>query len=189
MTVLFAAVVAKNKETCKRIAYYNIKNNIKRHYRTDYRRGKCGQWKGRIMQVEWRVERIFKADAQKVYEEIGEKEITPQEVLEKAKDKNTELHKCFEWNDGIAAEKYRLIQARKIILNLVIVQKDKEQPPLRTFHITTEKGVYQPATFFMKQEDEYASLLKRALSELEAFKRKYRTLSELEEVFNAIEAL
>lgn len=142
------------------------------------------------MQAEWKIKGIFKADAQRVADEIGENSITPEQVLEKARnDKNSELHKCFEWNDGIAAEKYRLIQARKIIINLAYVPKEKTDEPVRCFQITREKSVYMPTKQFLVNNDEYQDLLKRAKVELESFKRRYATLSELETVFEAIESL
>ncbi len=140
------------------------------------------------MQAEWKIKGIFKADAQRVADEIGENSITPEQVLEKARnDENSELHKCFEWNDGIAAEKYRLIQARKIIINLAYVPKEKTDEPVRCFQITREKSVYMPTKQFLVNNDEYQDLLKRAKVELESFKRRYATLSELETVFEAIE--
>lgn len=141
------------------------------------------------MQAEWRIKGIYKADAQKVADEIGEGKVTPQEVLEKAKDENSELHKCFEWDDAVAAEKYRLGQARAIIVNLIFTPKIKEEEPVRCFQITTERCTYQPTQQFLVQEDEYQSLLKRAKSELEAFKRRYHTLTELEQVFEAMETI
>lgn len=141
------------------------------------------------MAAEWRIKGIYKADAQKVADEIGERSITPQEVLEKAKDENSELHKCFEWDNDVAAEKYRLEQARKIIINLVYVPTKKEEQKVRCFQITSEKHVYQPTKHFLVQENEYQALLKRAKNELESFKKKYATLSELETVFEAIESI
>lgn len=141
------------------------------------------------MEAEWRVRSLFKADASKVADEIGYGKVTPQEVLDKAKDENTELHKCFEWDDSIAAEKYRLRQASDIIRNLVFVRKEKEDEPIRCFQITTEKNTYQPTQMFLVQEDEYQALLKRAKAELESFKRRYATLTELESIFEAIEEL
>ncbi len=142
------------------------------------------------MQAEWKIKGIFKADAQRVADEIGENSITPEQVLEKARnDENSELHKCFEWNDGIAAEKYRLIQARKIIINLAYVPKEKTDEPVRCFQITREKSVYMPTKQFLVNNDEYQDLLKRAKVELESFKRRYATLSELETVFEAIESI
>ena len=139
------------------------------------------------MKAEWKIKGLFKADAQRVADEIGENSITPEQVLEKARnDENSELHKCFEWNDGIAAEKYRLIQARKIIINLAYVPKEKTDEQVRCFQITREKSVYMPTKQFLVNNDEYQDLLKRAKVELESFKRRYATLSELETVFEAI---
>ena len=141
------------------------------------------------MKAGWRIEGIYKADAQKVADEIGDNRISPKELLEKARDVNSELHKCFEWNDGIAAEKYRLQQARGILINLVYNEKESKVEPVRMFQITTQKNVYQPTVQFLVQEDEYQNLLKRAKSELESFKKRYHTLSELQEVFEAIELI
>lgn len=141
------------------------------------------------MKAEWKIKGIYKADAQKVADEIGENSITPQEVLEKAKDENSELHKCFEWNNDLAAEKYRLQQARAIIINLVYAPKAKEEQPVRCFQITAEKSVYQPAKRFLVQENQYQQLLARAKAELESFRRRYETLTELEAVFEAIDTI
>ena len=139
------------------------------------------------MEVKWKVQGIFKADAQKCYEEIGADKVTPEEVLAKATDENSELHKCFEWDDTEAANKYRLIQARQIIQMIVIKQEDTKKPEMRVFQITTERNTYQPTILFLEQKDEYQALLDRALRELEAFKVRYSTLSELENIFKEIE--
>ena len=141
------------------------------------------------MKVEWRIDGIYKADAQKVADEIGDNRISPQELLEKARDVSSELHKCFEWNDSIAAEKYRLQQARGVLVNLVYKTEKKDAEPIRYLQVTTQKNVYQPTKMFLVQEDEYQALLKRAKSELESFKKRYHTLSELQEVFEAIELI
>ena len=141
------------------------------------------------MNAEWKIKGIFNADAQRVADEIGENRITPEQILEKARDVNSELHKCFEWNDSIAAEKYRLQQARSIILNLVYVPKKDDERLVRCFELTTERKTYQPTHMFLKQEDEYQALLKRAYEEFRALKKKYAMLTELEKVFEEIEQL
>ena len=89
------------------------------------------------MQIQWKIDGIFKADAAKVYQEIGSENVTPESVLEKAKDKKSELHKCFDWDDKSAANKYRLQQARQIIQFIVTVPDKKEEPPKRVFQIST----------------------------------------------------
>ena len=141
------------------------------------------------MRATWRIPGYYKADAQKVADEIGDEKITPQEILEKARDEDSELHKCFEWNDSIAAEKYRLEQARNILRMLVYEGKSKEEKPLRLYMKTETTHEYQPTKQFLIQQDEYQGLLKRALAELEAFKRKYRTLTELDSIFEAMETI
>lgn len=141
--------------------------------------------------IKWSIERLHKGDAQKCYDECQTlSEVTPENVLEKAKDESTELHKCFEWDDSVAGEKYRLIQARQIIQHFVIVQEEKKDAPkIRQYQITTTKNVYEPTKVFIQKPDEYAALLERALRELEAFKRRYETLAELEQIFEAIDEL
>lgn len=145
------------------------------------------------MRVVWRNEYsgATKADAALVAAEIGAigESATPQEVLEKARDEGTELHKCFEWDDTVAAEKYRVIQARTIMRMLVVVEDkpDPDVPPVRYFYKTTNGDGYKPATLVFRKDSEYQALLKRAYAELKAFKAKYSRLQELEEILALID--
>lgn len=132
----------------------------------------------------------FKADAQKVADElraIGD-EVTPQQIVDRARDDSTELHKCFEWDNDKAADKYRLYQARQVMIHLVIKESvDKpDSVPVRVFHKTAEKEGYKPLEMVVRNEDEYTQLLARAWAELKAFKVKYQALSELSEIFALI---
>ena len=137
------------------------------------------------------------ADAQKVADEIDliqrdeDGNLKSQQIVDAARDSNSELHKCFEFDDAVAGEKYRLIQARDIIRHFVIKHtNDKgEEQNIRTFQITTVTNHYEPTRVIMKNPDEYAALLARAKEELRYIKRRYETLTELEEVFEAIDAL
>lgn len=139
--------------------------------------------------VKWKVDGIFKADANECYREISSLEqITPKAILDFARDENSELHKCFEWDNDSAAEKYRIIQAGNVIRMLYIVPKNADAPPVRVLSRTSDT-VYQPTRTFVKNQNEYEDLLKRALSELESFRLKYKTLSELEQVFEQIDLI
>ena len=52
--------------------------------------------------VKWKVDGIFKADANECYREISSLEqITPKAILDFARDENSELHKCFEWDNPL----------------------------------------------------------------------------------------
>jgi hypothetical protein len=135
---------------------------------------------------------LFKADAQRCAEEIlsiGE-EATAKQIVDKARNTTTELHKCFEWNDATAAEKYRIEQARDLVANLVIVrtqeQVERNEPEIRVFHKPTSQSGYKPIQVIIQNKDEYQELLKRAYAELTAFKMKYANLQELDYILRLI---
>ena len=84
------------------------------------------------MQISFKIESLYKGiDPYKVYDEIqslGEN-VKPEMIVAAAQDSNSELHKCFEWDDTEAARKYRIIQAGNLVRNLVIVEsKEKSEP-------------------------------------------------------------
>lgn len=122
--------------------------------------------------------------------ELGD-EFTPDEIVEKAKDSNTELHKCFEWDNDVAAEKFRLHQARLITSNLVFLKDsdtEEDAPVLvRVYNKTEQTGGYKPPEIVFTQADEYEKLLKRATAELHQFKVKYSMLKELDYILSLID--
>lgn len=140
----------------------------------------------------WKSGCRISADAQKVADEILAigKSATTAQILDKARDEKTELHKCFDWNDAEAAEKWRLQQARHIVCNLVIKEKpDAPKPEVRVFFKTDNESGYKPTVLIMQDKDEYQKLLARALAELNSFRAKYKSLTELDGVFDAIDQL
>lgn len=143
--------------------------------------------------VEWKVKGLYKADAETVYREItslGDK-FSPEDIVEAAKDESSELHKCFEWNDEVAAQKWRLHTARMLVNQLVIRTETSDNIPVavRVISSASEVNTYVPTKMLIKSESDYADLLARAKRELQAFQQKYSTLSELQEIFTAIDAL
>lgn len=143
----------------------------------------------------FRVPGLYKADPQKIYEELKElgddlSEFKPEQIVERAKDKKSELHKCFTWNNTEAANKWRLHQAVQLTSNLVFKREVKEDgtlpPPVRIFNKTDNGGYKVPEKVFRVQT-EYEALLQRALAELHAFKVKYAGLQELDYILSLIE--
>ena len=138
----------------------------------------------------WKNGSRISIDPEKAYQEMDSlEEKTPESVLEKARDENTELHKHFEWRDDVAAEKYRLQQARHLIVCMVEIQNESSDDVRRVFEISSTPNVYQPRTYFTINKEEYAILLSRAKQELYALKKRYENIAELEEVFDAINNL
>lgn len=142
----------------------------------------------------WKIEGVWKQDANLVGKELevlaNENNLTPEAVLNIAKDENSSLHNLFEWNDEIAAEKYRLSQARQIIQQIVVVNNhpNAEVREIRAF-VTESKnnGHYQLITTVIEDPITYEVLLKRAKLELQAFKDKYKSIVEFKELFSEID--
>ena len=136
----------------------------------------------------------YKGDPRIVYEEIQSigDSYTPQEILEYARNnEDSELHKCFEWDDTVAAEKWRVHTARLICcsLKVEVVTADSEVMPIRIIQNDKEEKVYRPVTITVRNNDEYSRLLKQAKAELAAFKKRYKSIIELETVIDEIDRI
>ena len=58
-------------------------------------------------------------------------DLTPALVVEAARDESHPLHTRFEWNDTVAAEKYRLVQGSQIIRSCkVVIENQEESEPI-----------------------------------------------------------
>lgn len=143
--------------------------------------------------VTWKIKGLYKADAEAVYSEItalGDS-FSPAQIVEAAKDESTELHKCFTWDDTVAAQKYREHQARMLVASLVIRTETSDNEPIavRVIASTAVKNEYKPIVKLIEVEQDYADLLARAINELKAFQQKYKAITELREIFAAIDEL
>lgn len=134
----------------------------------------------------------YKITAEEAHKEISKlSEVTPHNIVELAKDENSPLHNEFEWNDTIAGDKYREIQARDMLRCIIVHEENKDDKPteIRAWVSTTEKCVYDRIEAVVSNETEYENLLKTALKELESFKKKYHSLKELKPIFEAMKEL
>jgi hypothetical protein len=127
--------------------------------------------------------------------EVNNGILTPEAVVESAENKNSPLHKYFEWDDNAAAHAYRLIQARKVLEMTVAYLPGKTgagyDKPVRVYvslspDRTLEDGGYRDIVTVLKDDNLRSQLLRDALDELERVQSKYEMLTELTEVFIAI---
>ena len=138
----------------------------------------------------WKTGYVGKGNAQLCAEEImsiGD-DVSAEQVVEFAKNPDSELHKSFTWDNDIAAAKWRVHEARQVLCNLVIKKVDGEKKkvePIRLFH-KIENGHYKPLTLIVQNEDEYESLLRQCKEALQSLKRKYSSLSEYQEIWDLI---
>lgn len=140
----------------------------------------------------------YKVDANIVGQEVEKLEkkhgeVTAQLLLDNARSKKSKLHDLFEWDDTVAAEKYRLTQATQIITALAVVYEDITEEPktVRAFANigAKNKGSFITMATALSDEQSRAIVLKHALEELQAFRSKYADLTELAEIFAGIDKL
>ncbi len=116
--------------------------------------------------------------------------LTPAAVVDAARRSDSPLHAGFEWDDSIAAEQYRLDQARYLIRMIVIVE-DRESVPIRAFvNVKTpdeRKPLYLDTQTVLGTENLRELALEHARMELGAFRRKYASYLEFAAVLQAID--
>ncbi|MEC7161962.1 MAG: hypothetical protein VXW57_09165, partial [Pseudomonadota bacterium] len=109
-------------------------------------------------------------------------EITPADVLADAKNPNSPLHPFFEWDEGAAAEQYRLQQARGLIRAVVAVYVSDDRPAVRQkayIHVR-EPGAehYRDTAQALSQTRTREMVLRRAWEELQQWRKRYKDLEE-----------
>lgn len=108
--------------------------------------------------------------------------------------KRNVLRKLFEWDDGTAGLAFRLDQARGLLRAVHVIYADPPKVQTRAYELTVEpqedakpRRVYRTTEDVLADPDTRAELLKRAMSELVSFQRRFRGLQELAVVFRSID--
>jgi hypothetical protein len=113
------------------------------------------------------------------------------DVVEYARDPRTMLHGQFTWDDTVAAEAYRLWQARSIIIANVTVKRTDVQPVRAWVSLQDDRaqpgGGYRSLDAVMSHQEMRQQLLRQALADGRRWMSKYRALKELEPVFAALD--
>lgn len=119
--------------------------------------------------------------------------LTPERLVEESRPKDAPLHNEFEWDDSVAAEKYREAQAGHIIRCIVTVKEDDEAEPVQVrafFPVTKEApNTYVHISKIITDEDRMNALLEQAKREMRLFVRKYSTLEKLRPVIAEMEKI
>lgn len=113
----------------------------------------------------------------------------PKKVVEAARPESSVLHSRFEWNNGKAAERYRIWQARQLIaitVNVIGEGGESEQIWVSLKPDREESGGYRSLISVLSDTDLRGQLLEDARRDMEIFEEKYKHLQELALVFEAI---
>ncbi len=134
-------------------------------------------------------------DREKIKAELEQLErngiVKPADVVEFARNPETALHACFEWDDTEAAQQWRIEQARAVIRCYVVVEDSKPAEPVRAFVALRgdrkEGGGYRKFADVMSNEQLHAALMRDALTDLKSAQRRFAKLTELTKVFREVD--
>lgn len=118
--------------------------------------------------------------------------LLPEAVVKEARYKDSPLHGQFDWDNTEAAQKWRLHQARMLI-NVVVELISPNGKPVETRVFVSlksdrDEGGYRSIVAVLKNDDLRAQLIQDALESMQYFKAKYKEITELDEVFEAMSA-
>lgn len=115
--------------------------------------------------------------------------LTADELVDVSRPEEAPLHNEFEWDDSIAGENWRKQQARCLINSLIVISPETNKEVRKFFNIVSSDRKYESIDVIMKSVDKRDALLRDAMRELSAFRKKYAHLNELSKVFDAIDGL
>lgn len=146
------------------------------------------------MVFQWKPLACVKADPQAAGEQMERLEavgnLTPKHLLDANREVGSPLHDEFEWDDGVAAEKYRENQAAYFIRQIVVERESVSSEPVsvRAFVSTgaDSNHSYLSISRVLSDRELRANLLSMAKAEMCAFRAKYESLEELSDVFQAM---
>ncbi len=125
--------------------------------------------------------------------------LRPKEVVEKARNSRSKLHKYFMWDDTEAAQRFREEQARLLIRSIeVIYIESPNAVAVNTYQVVTEptesddvkpRKVYTSTAEALADPVMRGEILGNAIRDALSFRRKYAALQELSQVFTAVDAM
>lgn len=115
--------------------------------------------------------------------------IKPEAVVAFARNPETALHGHFTWDDGEAASRWRIEEARRLIRVFVMVEPREQKGPVRAFvSLPSDRragGGYRALSAVLSDKERRQELLQAALDDLRVFQKRYQVLRELEDVMRA----
>lgn len=107
---------------------------------------------------------------QNIYDRDGE--VKASVLVDEARPEDSPAHPAFEWRDDVAAEEYRLYQARHLIRKVEVIHEEK---PSQLVHVpisvsvdNSKEGSYKPAEVIVTAPDEFEMALNAAVQRLKS---------------------
>jgi len=155
------------------------------------------------MEVKWRngFRGSGKVDAKDAFDEcerlrLAEGDLSAQSIVDAAKAKDNALHPLFEWNNRKAAHQHRLYQARTMVRAFVVTYEHAPKSPAPAYvRVSTPTEGEKPRVVYHSLAERISTaegrdaVLSEALAEATRWRRRYALLSELAQVFAAIDEI
>ena len=106
-------------------------------------------------------------------------DLTPSAVVDAARNPASAMHSLFDWDDAVAAEKWRLEQARSVIRHIHVIDDDNEPKPAFISVSSDGKTQYQPVEVVARSRDMQVAVLAAAKRDLDAYTLRYRALKDI----------
>lgn len=116
------------------------------------------------------------------------KKLKPRHIVDAARTSASPLHPYFEWDDRLAAEAYRIEQAKYIVRHIHVAEDDNEgddpeRPSVRYYHSVKDEEDdgpgYAPLTIIVREPDYHQQMVTYALEELRGWTKRYATYTDL----------
>ena len=118
-------------------------------------------------------------------------ELRPEYVVEEAKDKNHPLHNYFDWNNKVAGHKWRVYQARNLILRVKIEHPQRPSEKVRYYvhnGKSDETRKYQNIDRLHLQTDELQRTLDLFKRDVMSYTHRLRKLAGYKEYYPELDA-
>lgn len=114
--------------------------------------------------------------------------LTPQNILDASRPKNALFHTLFQWDDTVAAEQYRLQQARTILNNIeVTVVSDGSSKQINVYEVIKQQSsgqIYKSINSMTLNDIDF--IKQRTLKELTILKDKLSIYKEFSKVTSSL---
>jgi len=107
----------------------------------------------------------------------GNGSFSGQAVVDASRPEDAILHRAFEWNDTIAGEKFRLVQARtltRVVIRLPEKSGEQEVPAF----VSVAQNIYVPVEAVVNQIDLFEVALQRLHVQVQHAERAVRELEQ-----------
>jgi len=138
----------------------------------------------------------YAEELERLASETNEKyfSLSPQIVVDSARDEKSVLHECFNWDNKKAGESWRKQQARMLMNSIeIIIEHDDEEEQVVPAFINLkfsdedeEKRRYIMADIVANDISLREMAIQQALNDLLSWQKRFKDLKELGEIFGAI---